>query len=112
MVQNALQNYRAEIVFNPDYVSGMASSLRIGIQAVAGEMDGALILLGDMPLVSSAQINQLITEFVPATERDIVVPCKDGRRGNPVLWSTRYFPALKMLTGDTGGRGIDSRKYR
>jgi len=34
------------------------------------------------------------------------VPCKDGRRGNPVLWSTRYFPALKALTGDTGGRGL------
>ena len=106
LVQKTLENYQAEIVFNADYVSGMASSLRIGIQAVAGEMDGALILLGDMPLVSSAQINQLITGFDPAAERDIVVPCKDGRRGNPVLWSTRYFPALKALTGDTGGKGL------
>ncbi|MCP4877923.1 MAG: nucleotidyltransferase family protein [Gammaproteobacteria bacterium] len=106
LVQKSLENYRAEIVFNPDYVSGMASSLRIGIQAVAREMDGALILLGDMPLVGNAQINQLITEFDPATERDIVVPYKDGRRGNPVLWSARYFPALKALTGDTGGRGL------
>ncbi len=106
LVQKSLENYRAEIVFNPDYVSGMASSLRIGIQAVAREMDGALILLGDMPLVGNAQINQLITEFDPATERDIVVPYKDGRRGNPVLWSARYFPVLKALTGDTGGRGL------
>ncbi len=106
VVQKALENYRAEIVHNPEYVSGMAGSLRIGIQAVCGEMDGALILLGDMPLVGSAQINQLITEFDPAMEQDIVVPCKDGRRGNPVLWSARYFPALKALTGDTGGRGL------
>ncbi len=106
LVQKTLENYRAEIVFNPDYVSGMASSLRIGVQAVAEEMEGALILLGDMPLVSSTQINQLITEFDPTTERDIIVPCKDGRRGNPVLWSARYFQALKTLTGDTGGRGL------
>jgi len=49
LVQKTLENYRAEIVFNPEYDSGMASSLRIGIQAVSGEMDGALILLGDMP---------------------------------------------------------------
>ncbi|MCP4331897.1 MAG: NTP transferase domain-containing protein [Gammaproteobacteria bacterium] len=50
LVQETLGNYQAEIVFNADYVSGMGSSLRIGIQAVAGKMDGALILLGDMPL--------------------------------------------------------------
>ncbi len=105
-MQKVLANYRAEIVFNPDYVSGMASSLRMGIEAVAPEIDGALILLGDMPLVSSAQINQLIAEFNPATERDIVAPFKDGRRGNPILWSTRHFPALKALSGDIGGRGL------
>jgi len=66
---------------------------------------GALILLGDMPLVGSAQINQLIAEFDPASQRDIVAPYRNGRRGNPVLWSKRYFPALEALTGDTGGRG-------
>ncbi len=106
LMRKVLANYRAEIVFNPDYISGMASSLRRGIKAVAEERDGALILLGDMPLVSAAQINHLIAQFNPARERDIVVPFKDGRRGNPVLWSARYFPALKALTGDTGGRGL------
>ncbi len=107
-MQKVLANYRAQIVFNPDYLSGMASTLRVGIEAVGREMDGALIMLGDMPLISTAQVDQLIAEFDPATERDIVVPYKNGQRGNPVLWSTRYFPALKALSGDTGGRGLMS----
>ncbi|MCP4978883.1 MAG: nucleotidyltransferase family protein [Gammaproteobacteria bacterium] len=106
LVQKALGKCRAEIVFNPDYVSGMASSLRIGIKAVAEDTDGALILLGDMPLVTGKQINQLIAEFDPVAEHDIVAPCRNGRRGNPVLWSRHYFPALEALTGDTGGRGL------
>ena len=95
---------RTEIVFNADFASGMASSLRSGLDSVVQDMEGALILLGDMPLISAAQINELIVEFNPAMERDIVVPFKDGKRGNPVLWSKRYFPALRALTGDTGGR--------
>jgi molybdenum cofactor cytidylyltransferase len=106
LVQKALLDYRAEIVFNPDYESGIASSIRTGIENVAEEMDGALILLGDMPRISDEQINELIAEFNPAMERDIVVPFKDGQRGNPVLWSSRYFASLKKLTGDTGGKGL------
>ena len=34
------------------------------------------------------------------------MPVKDGRRGNPVLWSRRYFPAMQKLTGDTGAKTI------
>jgi len=106
LVKQALLDYTADIVFNADYISGIASSLRIGLEGVAEDMDGALILLGDMPLISAEQINELIAEFDPAMERDIVVPFKDGQRGNPVLWSLRYFPVLKALTGDTGGRAL------
>jgi len=106
LVQKTLLTYKAEIVFNPDYKSGIASSLRIGIESVADETEGALILLGDMPLIGTEQINELIAEFNPAMERDIIVPFKNGQRGNPVLWSRRYFPSLKALTGDTGGRTL------
>jgi molybdenum cofactor cytidylyltransferase len=106
LVKQALLDYKADIVFNADYISGIASSLRIGLEGVAEDTEGALILLGDMPLISVEQINELIAEFNPAMERDIVVPFKDGQRGNPVLWSMRYFPALKALTGDTGGRAL------
>lgn len=105
-VQQALAALEVGNVYNPDYATGMASSLRCGLDAVSHEMDGVIILLGDMPFVTARQINELIDEFNPNMERDIVAPFRDGRRGNRVLWARRYFPAMKALTGDTGARGL------
>jgi molybdenum cofactor cytidylyltransferase len=34
------------------------------------------------------------------------VPTYEGKRGNPVLWSSRFFPALTAVHGDTGGRHL------
>ena len=100
----ALPETTADFVQNSAFASGMASSLRVGVSQVDSAMDGAMILLGDMPLVSAAQIDQLIAEFDPSMDRDIVAPFHDGRRGNPVLWAKRYFTALQSLQGDTGAR--------
>jgi molybdenum cofactor cytidylyltransferase len=35
-----------------------------------------------------------------------VVPSSEGRRGNPVLWSRRFFPELMTLDGDIGARHL------
>jgi molybdenum cofactor cytidylyltransferase len=59
-----------------------------------------------MPLVPPATIDKILAAFDPEEGRDIVVPIHDGQRGNPVLWSSKYFPELLGLTGDTGARNI------
>lgn len=105
-VQSVLAGLEVNAIYNPDYETGMASSLCCGLDAVHHEMDGAIILLGDMPLISADQINDLIAAFNPNMERDIVAPFVDGKRGNPVLWARRYFPVMKLLTGDTGARNL------
>jgi molybdenum cofactor cytidylyltransferase len=105
-LETLLAGRNLKFVHNPDYNSGIASSVKIGIASLSDEVDGAIVLLGDMPFVTKSQINELIAEFDPVLERDIVMPVKDGRRGNPVLWSRRYFPAMQKLTGDTGAKTI------
>ncbi len=105
-IRELLPRSRVTTAYNPEYATGMASSLRYGLQAVAEDMDSALILLGDMPLVSSAQMDQLIAEFKPDLGLDIVVPVRQGRRGNPVLWGRRYFDKMQALQGDTGARDL------
>ena len=65
-----------------------------------------IVLLADMPFITPSHINQLIAEFSPATERDIVAPIREGRLGNPVIWSARYLPAMMELTGDRGARPL------
>ena len=89
-----------------DYESGMAASLRAGISALPPEVGGALICLGDMPLVRPETMDLLLAAHAPAAGRGIVLPVHGGRRGNPVLWDRAYFPALRALTGDSGARGL------
>ena len=59
-----------------------------------------MICLGDMPLISAPLINRLMEAFAPDRGSLIVVPVSEGRRGNPVLWSRRFFSELMALDGD------------
>ncbi len=105
-IHQLLPTTRVTSVFNPEYKTGMASSLRYGLQAVAGEMSSAMIVLGDMPFVSSTLLDQLIAQFDLEPELDIVAPVREGRRGNPVLWGRRYFERMQELQGDAGARDL------
>ncbi|RLA42260.1 MAG: hypothetical protein DRR06_13790 [Gammaproteobacteria bacterium] len=105
-IRQLLPMTRVTCVYNPKYNTGIASSLRYGLRAVAEEMGSAMIVLGDMPFISSAQLDQLIAEFKPDLEKDIVAPVREGRRGNPVLWGRRYFNKMQELHGDTGARNL------
>jgi molybdenum cofactor cytidylyltransferase len=84
----------------------MASSLRAGISAVPETAAGALVVLGDMPLLGADVIDRLISAHAPDEGRLICVPVEDGQRGHPVLWSRRYFADLGALEGDVGARHI------
>ena len=68
--------------------------------------DGAIVLLADMPRIDAPTIDRLIAAFAPAAGAEIVVPTFGGKRGNPVLWSRRFFADLMAVEGDTGGRHL------
>lgn len=93
------------IVVNQEYEAGMASSLREGLSAVSDEMDAALIVLADQPFVRSETIDRIIGRY-RASDAEIVIPCYDGRRGNPVLLDRSVFAEAMALQGDTGFRAI------
>jgi molybdenum cofactor cytidylyltransferase len=105
-VEKALQGLKVKFVRNPDFAAGLASSVKTGIAAVPGNADGAVVCLGDMPLIDSHLIDRLIEAFAPDRGNLIVVPVSDGRRGNPVLWSRRFFDELMALDGDIGARHL------
>jgi molybdenum cofactor cytidylyltransferase len=105
-VERALQGLNVTFVRNPDFAEGLASSVKSGIAAVPQSADGAVICLGDMPLISAHLIDRLIETFAPDRGNLIAVPVSDGRRGNPVLWSRRFFNELMTLDGDIGARHL------
>jgi molybdenum cofactor cytidylyltransferase len=106
LVEQALRGLKVKFARNPDFAGGLASSVKTGISAVAGDADGAVICLGDMPLIDAHLIDRLIEAFAPDRGNLIVVPVADGRRGNPVLWSRRFFSELMTLEGDIGARHL------
>lgn len=97
-----------EHVHNPDYASGMASSLVRGIKTLRGDvsLDGVMILLGDMPLVSADHIRALLERFAPTGPSSIVMAANRAKPGNPVLFSKVYYPVLQTLSGDRGAKPV------
>jgi molybdenum cofactor cytidylyltransferase len=106
LVEQALTGLKLKFVRNPDFAGGLASSVKSGIAAVPDNADGAVICLGDMPLISAQLIDRLIDTFAPDRGHLIAVPVSEGRRGNPVLWSRRFFTELMTLDGDIGARHL------
>jgi molybdenum cofactor cytidylyltransferase len=94
------------LVENPDYADGLSTSLRAGLTAVPEAAEGALVCLGDMPLVAAPQIDKLISAFNPNEHRTIIVPVHGGERGNPVLWGRQHFTQISKLDGDRGARQL------
>jgi molybdenum cofactor cytidylyltransferase len=105
-VETALQGLGVKFLRNPDFAEGLSSSVKTGIAALSADADGAVICLGDMPLISADLIDRLIEEFAPDRGNLIAVPVSNGRRGNPVLWSRRFFSELMALDGDIGARHL------
>jgi molybdenum cofactor cytidylyltransferase len=105
-VKRLLQGRDVRLVHNPDYRQGIAGSLKLGLSSLDTDIDGVLVLLADMPFIQAVHLNELIAEFNPATERDIVAPIREGRLGNPIIWSARYIPAMMKLRGDRGARPL------
>ncbi|WP_420335269.1 NTP transferase domain-containing protein [Roseibium sp.] len=93
-------------VFNPDFEDGMASSIRTGMKALAPDTDAVIILLGDMPMITTANLHDMIETYRGNPKGLIVAATADGKRGNPVLWDKRFFHELANLRGDIGARHI------
>jgi molybdenum cofactor cytidylyltransferase len=108
-VEAALSGLPVRFAHNPNFADGLGTSLKAGIAAVPAEADGAIVCLGDMPQVDAALIDRLTAAFEPDKGALVVVPTIDGKRGNPVVWSRRFFPDLMAVEGDVGARYLIGR---
>lgn len=105
-IRGVLADLPIETLHNPDYASGLSSSLKTGFRALADRYDGILVCLGDMPFISATLLDKLIDAFDDEDGRSIVVPTYRGKRGNPVLISTDLNESIQLLTGDIGAKSL------
>jgi molybdenum cofactor cytidylyltransferase len=106
LVRETLGERPLTIVHNPDYTMGLSTSLKAALDALPDDAAGLLIGLGDMPRIRSADIDRLIAAFNPVEGRSICVPVFNGKRGNPVLFSTAYVEEMRAIEGDVGARHL------
>lgn len=99
------ENLGFNAIWNDNYKKGMSESIILGIENVSHNSDAAMIIPGDIPLMSSEYINNLI-DFYTDRGKGISGFLLHGAPASPVIFSRKYFNELLQLRGDHGGKPV------
>ena len=105
-IVNALSGLNVNFVKNIKFREGLSSSLKAGLANITPTPSAVIICLADMPKIQPEHINQLIENFNPLKGWEICIPTNNGKRGNPVLIGSRFFPYIFETNGDFGAKQI------
>ncbi|HJY87841.1 MAG TPA: nucleotidyltransferase family protein [Candidatus Acidoferrales bacterium] len=94
-----------EIVINQEWEQGQLSSLQAALRSLPPGTDGVLLCLIDHPLITAALVDGLIEQFY-ATKAPIVLPVFEGRRGHPVIFSSKVYEELERAPAEVGARVV------
>ena len=97
------KNEKIKFIFNRDFKSGMASSIKIGLCHLSKKTEAFFICLADMPMVNKNIYNKLIKS---KNSGEIIVPTYNGKQGNPVLFSISMKDKIRTIQGDVGAKKI------
>ena len=106
-VQAELNDLPLLLVINPDWPTGLASSLKAGLTALTHDsrIDAVIVMLCDQPRVTSALLNSLMAAHADTGHQ--IVACEyGGTLGAPALFGQPLFASLMALTGDEGARRV------
>ncbi|MCJ7595943.1 MAG: nucleotidyltransferase family protein [Desulfobacterales bacterium] len=96
---------KLKVVQNDRYQEGISSSIIAGLSAVEDEYDHVMVILGDMPYVTSRLINLLLRRYLESPFPLGAVKVK-AKRSHPVIISRHFYPDLHLLQGDAGARDL------
>ena len=105
-IVNALSGLNVNFVKNINFREGLSSSLKAGLANITPTPSAVIICLADMPKIQPEHINQLIENFDPLKGWEICIPTNNGKRGNPVLIGSRFFPYIFETSGDFGAKEV------
>src|SRR3990167_237916 len=111
-IQKRIAHLPVTFVVNRDYAKGQLSSLIVAIRSLAAEkttekVEGVLVHLVAHPFISPARVDHMIARFYE-TKKLIVIPRCGGRRGHPVIFSSRLFPELLSAPLDRKSTRLNS----
>jgi len=97
------KNKKIKIIFNNDFKSGMASSIKTGIKNLSQKTQAFFICLGDMPMINKDIYNELIKHV---NNKEIIIPTYKNQQGNPILFSISMKDEIMNIKGDLGAKEI------
>jgi len=108
LMSEEINNSNVSLIFNMEWEEGMASSIRVGLNAIleiSPSVDAVIIMVCDQPFVSAFLLNDLINTQMKTGKR-IVTSDYGEAIGPPVLFQKDIFPELMKLKGDAGAKKI------
>src|SRR5262245_43514197 len=112
-VRAAIADVQVTTVTNPDPEHGIHTSVRVGVQALAARPDApgaAVVMLADMPLVSSAMVRRLVDGWRAARPQPpLVISLYGDVVAPPILYGAPLFAELGSLDGDGCGKRVVKR---
>ena len=98
-----IKNKKINFVYNKNYKSGMASSIKTGLKRISKKNIGFLIAQADMPLISKNIINS-ICYAIKNNKKEIIAPTYKGKIGNPVGFKISIIKKLNKIREDYGAK--------
>jgi molybdenum cofactor cytidylyltransferase len=100
-----LRSSPASVVLNQDWKEGLASSIRVGMAQLPESCAGVMLLLGDQPAISVADLTRL-SETWGRHPDHIVAAQYACTMGAPAIFPRMMFAALRQLHGDHGAKEL------
>ncbi len=106
-MRRRIEHLPVEILVNSDYMRGQLSSLQVAVRRLESEADceGMLVHLVDHPYIDPILVDEMIRRFYES-QKLIVVPRREGRRGHPVIFSRALFAELLAAPMDQGAKAV------
>ena len=101
-----------KIIYNKDWRKGMSRSIYKAISSLPRHIDGNMIVLGDMPLITVKTLNELKSVFLSNNGEKIIYAEYFGKQANPVIFPKKYFKEMLLLKGDNGCKDIISQNRK
>ena len=102
------KNKKIQFVINHNYKKGISSSIKCGLKKISNKNDGFIIVQADMPKISKNIFNKLHTE-IKTNKKEIFVPIKNNKIGNPIGFKISMINKLKKISGNKGAKFIIKR---
>ena len=107
-----VKNKKINFVYNKNYKSGMASSIKTGLKRVSKKNIGFLIIQADMPLISKNIINSICYAIKNIRKKEIIAPIYKRKMGNPIGFKSSMTKILNKTKGDLGAKKIIKRNKK